>query len=145
MLESPEAASLKVTWKDCGTSGTHGTVTSFSPDSMTMGAETTMTGHGSVNEQVTGGTFDMTMKAGFITQHFNGDVCTAKTFDLPLGLGSIKWPGMGCPVAKGDTTISMDVNLSSSIPSMMRDATITLNAKDQNGQPLLCMEVMTKT
>merc|ERR1712050_484424 len=59
---------LKVTWKDCGTATTHAKINSFSPGTLTLGQKTTMTGTGSVDEAVTGGSFSISLKASIISK-----------------------------------------------------------------------------
>merc|ERR1712232_430528 len=113
---------LKLTWNDCGDSSTHAKVTGLSPDTITMGQTNTVTGTGTVDEQVTGGSFAINVKAGPITQKYTGDICAAKVFKMPLGLGSVKWDGMTCPLAKGSTSVKMDIQLSAAIPTGMAKA-----------------------
>merc|ERR1711881_582514 len=101
-------------------------------------------GTGTVNEAVTGGTYDIAAKAGPIDQHFTGNNCEAKTFNLPLGVGTISWDGLACPVAAGDLSVGFKVELSSAIPASLAKATIAMTAVDQNGGSLLCVNVQTQ-
>merc|ERR1712176_1514106 len=103
-----------------------------------MGA-TTVTGSGTVDEDVTGGGFTITVKAGPISQKFQGDVCAAKEFDLPLGLGKVDWKGLGCPALKGDIAVAVGVNLAAAIPASMAKADIKVAATGTLDDPLLCM------
>merc|ERR1712007_171005 len=80
---------------------------------------------------------------GLVDQKFTGDVCTKKSFDLPLGVGTITWEGIACPLAKGSTNVKMTVELSEDLPSMIAEATITTKATDAKGDQLLCLEVKT--
>merc|ERR1712190_429493 len=59
-------------------------------------------------------------------------------------MGSVKFNGMSCPVAKGDEALSMDITMSSLIPTSMAAATIKVTAKDTNGQEILCLNLNTK-
>jgi hypothetical protein len=138
-----EGGNLKLNWKDCGDSSTHGKISGFSPSSLTLGQKTTATGTGSVDEAISGGTFDIAVKAGIISKSFNGDLCAPKTFDLPLGVGSVSWDGLKCPVAAGATSVSADINLSGSLPSSLAKAAITIKGQSSSGDKLLCMEIDT--
>merc|ERR1711924_513005 len=70
------------------------------PTSLELGADTAITGTGSLNKAVSGGTYDMELKAGggLIDSHFTGNNCEAKDFTLPLGLGTLSWDGISCPL-----------------------------------------------
>merc|ERR1712232_330719 len=133
----------KLTWNDCGDSSTHAKVTGLSPDTITMGQTTTVTGTGTLDEQVTGGSFAIAVKAGPITQKYTGDVCVAKVFKMPLGLGSVKWDGMTCPVATGTTSVKMDIQLSAAIPASLAKAAIDATATTSTGDKLLCIHLTT--
>merc|ERR1711879_919440 len=133
-----------ITWQDCGTSSTHGKVTNLTPTTLTMGQETTMTGTGTVDEGVTDGSYNMEVKAGFIKETYSGDICEAKTFTLPLKLGTLKFDGMSCPISKGSVDVSMDIELSSAIPTSLASASINMIALDVDHNQLLCLQVNTK-
>merc|ERR1712228_888131 len=123
-VAAPEATggTLKITWNDCGDASTHAKVTGLQPDTITMGKTNTVTGSGTCDEAVTGGSFKITAKAGPITQNYSGDICQAKQFNLPLGLGSVKWDGMTCPIAK---------------------AQVSASATTSSGDKLLCVQLTT--
>jgi len=133
--------SLKLTWSDCGAK--HAKTTDVQPASIALGAETEITGKGAVDEDVSAGSFDAEVKAGggLIDQHFTGDICTAKTFDLPLGIGKLSWEGVSCPLKKGDASIKMKVKLASALPAAAAKSDIKLTSKDQNGEDLLCVAI----
>jgi len=136
------AVVLALTWTDCGGLSK---VTSLEPSTLTLGATTTVTGHGNMPMEVTGGSYNIKMNAGgFINENWNGDICQAKTFDLPLGMGSVKFNGMPCPIAKGAEALSMDIQMSGLIPTSMASATIKVTATDSSGQELLCLNLNTK-
>merc|ERR1712085_6923 len=84
------ADNLAVTWTDCGAK--HGTVTDVEPKEIAIGSTGTMTGTGTFDEQLTSGGFTIKLNAPLgISETYTGDVCVAKTFKLPLGLGSVSW------------------------------------------------------
>jgi len=141
--EQIQGGTLKVGFSSCGDSSYHGKVTSLSPQTMTIGQKTHMTGKGSVDETVTGGTFTITMKVGWFTRNYDGDFCQSKTFSLPAGLGTVTWNGMKCPASPGDVAVGVDVQMSSMIPSSMSYATIEAKASASNGDKLICMQIKT--
>lgn len=143
-LEGPSAqgGNLKLDWNDCGDSSYHAKVQSLSPGTLPIGKKTTVTGSGNVDEQVTGGTFTITAKYG-ITEHYTGDVCASKVFHLPLGLGTITWDGLKCPMAKGSVSVGVDVQLASAIPAKLAKGTIEIKASDASKQNLICVDIKT--
>lgn len=138
-----QGGTLTLTWKDCGDASTHGKVTGLTPDSLALGTATTVTGSGNVDEAVTDGSFTITVKAGLLDKKFSGDICTAQTFDLPLGSGSITWDGMKCPLAVGPATVPTEIKMAQQLPASLLKAQITISAKDSAGGNLLCMEIDT--
>jgi len=135
------ADTLTLTWSDCGAK--HATTTDVQPTSLTLGQETAITGTGTLDEDLTGGTYDMELKAGggLIDSHFKGNNCEAKSFDLPLGLGKLNWDGIACPMKAGTAKIGFHVTLASSLPAALATSDITLNANDQNGESTLCTQL----
>jgi len=140
-LALAEGGSLKLAWKDCGAA--HGKVTGLSPLSLPLGQTTTVTGTGTVDEAVSGGTFEIDLKASIISQTFKGDLCTAKAFNLPLGTGAITWDGLKCPVASGAVNVPTDVQLSSSLPAPLQNVQMTIKGADTTGADVFCMQINT--
>jgi hypothetical protein len=104
-----------------------------------------MLGTGTLDKAVTGGTYDIEAKAaGIIDQHFTGNNCEAKTFNLPLGVGTISWDGLDCPAAAGTLSVGFKVELSAAIPASLAKATIAMTAVDQDSEALLCVNVQTQ-
>jgi len=138
-------ATLQVTWSDCGDSSTHGVVKDLEPPTIETGVKTTISGSGSVDLGVGAGTFKLVMKSGFIPLlDHTGDLCSAETINLPLGVGSIDWQGLNCPQAAGDVTLSMAMSLASSVPSSLLHTTSTLTAVDGDGNKLMCVQIDTQ-
>merc|ERR1711976_576933 len=82
---------------------------------------------------------------GPITQNYQGKVCEAKEFDLPLGLGKINWNGLACPAAAGDLSVAVGVKLSAIIPSQYATADVTATATGASADDkLLCMKLHTQ-
>merc|ERR1712046_359836 len=123
---------LNLTWEDCGDASYHGKITGLDKTQVTLGEDTTVTGSGSVDEAVEGGDFKITAKAGPITQNYDGKVCEAKEFDLPLGLGKVNWKGLACPAAAGDISVGVGIKLASIIPSKFAVADITVADTDSS-------------
>jgi hypothetical protein len=143
-MDFVKGGTLKLNWKDCGDASTHGKVSGLKPDTLTLGQKTTVTGSGNVNQQVHGGALAIQMKAGIISKTFNGEVCSPKTFHLPLGTGSITWDGLKCPVAAGAVDVPTEISLSGSLPASLAKAEITIQATAPSGDKLLCMEIDTQ-
>jgi hypothetical protein len=144
MLGVASGTTLKVTWSDCGDSNTHGVVHDLEPATIETGVKTRISGSGSIDIGVGAGTFHLVMKSGWIPLlDHTGDLCSAESINLPLGVGSIDWQGLNCPQAAGDVTLAMDMSLASSIPSALLHTTTTLTAVDGDGNKLLCVTINT--
>merc|ERR1719197_865620 len=137
-----EGGNLNLKWTDCGDSSYHAKVKALSPTILPIGQKTTITGTGNVDEQVTGGAFTITAKFG-VTEHYSGDVCSSKVIKLPLGVGTITWEGLKCPVAKGDVSVAVDVSLSRLIPAKLAKGTIEIKAAGASKENLICLDIDT--
>merc|ERR1711964_233934 len=136
---------LEVTWSDCGDASAHGHVSALEPPTITTGEVTTLSGTGSVDMDVAGGSFHLVMKAGVIKLlDHTGDICSADHIDLPLGVGSIDWKGLNCPVSSGAVTVDMDMNLSEKVPSMLLTTSSELTISSSSGDELICVQINTK-
>jgi hypothetical protein len=138
-----QGGTLSLNWKDCGDSSTKGKVSGLAPTSLTLGQKTRVTGSGSVTEDVSAGKVTIKAKASIISKTYSGDVCKAQTFTLPLGVGSITYDGVKCPIAAGAVSVPVDVLLSSALPSSLAKAEITISATSASGDKLLCMAITT--
>jgi cathepsin B len=135
--------SLKLAWNDCGGGSTPGTVKSLSPDVVVLGSKTTVTGSGTCSEDVPGGTFEIALKASIISQTYTGDLCSPKSFSLPLGTGTIAWDGVKCPIAAGTVDIPVDITLSASLPGPLQSVGLKISGADTSKKDLLCMQINT--
>merc|ERR1719428_538641 len=136
------ADSLSLSFKDCGAQ--HAVTQDVQPTTLQLGADTAITGTGSLDKTVSGGTYDMELKAGggLIDSHFTGNNCEAKSFDLPLGLGKLSWDGISCPLAAADSvSIGFHTQLASSLPPSLATSDIHLGANDQDGESVLCVDL----
>jgi len=83
----------------------------------------------------------MTAGGGLINKHFTGNNCEAKTFNLPLGIGTLGWGGLTCPLAVGGVDLHFQTKLSASLPASLAKSTIGLTAIDADGDDLLCVNL----
>lgn len=144
LLSLAAATDLKLTWKDCGDDQTHVKVSNVSPASLTLGQKTTITGSGSLDDDVSGGTYTLTVSAlGATLLTHKGDFCKPDSIPLPLGTGTIDWKGESCPVSKGPNSLSMDVTLSATLPPALEKTTIGIQATTTTGDKLLCVTIQT--
>jgi len=146
MEPEPEVngGTLSLSWKDCGDASTHGKIKGLDKSSISLGKDTTVTGSGTTDEAIEGGDFTISAKVGPITQKYEGKVCEAKVFDLPLGLGKITWKGLSCPAAAGDIDVAVGVKLAAIIPASMATSDITVSATGSSADDkLLCMSLHT--
>merc|ERR1712241_1322903 len=75
-----EGGTLKLDWSDCGDSSTHGHITALTPDTVTLGAKTSLTGKGSIDEDIQGASYKVGAKAGGIPVFsHSGDACKPDT------------------------------------------------------------------
>jgi hypothetical protein len=130
---------LALTWEDCGDASTHGHTDTVEPSEIIIGEDTAITGTGSTDKQIESGSFTMKLTASIIKQTYTGLICEAKEFNMPLGLGTVSWGGMDCPVAVGPSTVSMGVHMSGALPASLAKADLTLTAIDQDGEQAVCV------
>jgi hypothetical protein len=139
-----EGGNVKLAWSDCGDSSTHGHITSLSPDTLTLGAKTSLAGKGKVDEAIESATYKVDAKAAGITVFsHNGDACKPETIKLPAGAGEIDMKGFSCPISAGAVELDLDVSLSAAIPSSLARITIDLTAASSSGDKALCVQIKT--
>merc|ERR1712226_1067826 len=137
-----QAGSLAVTWEDCGAK--HATVTDLQPTTITTGSTETLTGAGTVDEEVTSAHFTATVKAaGVKLTSCDGDATSDITCKLPLGAGSIVVKKVAYPLAAGTVKIPVDVTTSSLIPPSLAKVDVEIRATEQNGEDVICLNVHT--
>merc|ERR1711953_592765 len=137
-----EAGSLAVTWSDCGAK--HATVTSLQPTTISTGTTETLTGTGTVDEDVTAAHFSAKVSAaGVQLTSCEGDGTADITCKLPLGAGSIVVKKVSYPIAAGKVAIPVDVTTSSLIPASLAKVDVEIRAQEQNGEDVICLNVHT--
>merc|ERR1712166_1400377 len=101
------AATLDVTWSDCG--APHATVTDVSPNTIHTGSTETLVGTGTTDETVTSAKFTATVSAlGTKLTSCSGDATSDITCTLPMGVGKIVVKAVSYPLAKGTVKIPVD-------------------------------------
>merc|ERR1712054_496949 len=111
-------------------------ITGFSPNSITLGQKTTVTGTGELSEAVEGANFDLSM-TGAIGQllHCSGDASVSKTCRLPLG-GATTFEGMKFPISAGTVPVNVDLALSAALPGALTKTKTIAKATAKNGDDL---------
>merc|ERR1711988_926358 len=135
------ASKLKLAWTDCGDSSTHTKITGFTPSSITTGQTATMTGTGTLDEDVSGANFDLEMNTAAGKVSCKGDASQSKTCNLPLGVGSLTFNAMSFPIKKGSTSVSVDLALSSMLPGALAHTETKVTATATGGDQLFCMDI----
>jgi cathepsin L len=137
-----EAATLAVTWSDCGAK--HATVTDLQPTAVHTGATETVTGTGTVDEDVTSANFKATVSAlGAQLTSCSGDGTKDIVCSLPMGVGKITVKALTFPLAKGQVSIPVEVQTSSMIPPSLANVDIHIAATEQSGEDVICLDVHT--
>jgi len=137
-----EAGTLAVTWKDCGAK--HATVTSLVPSSISTGKTETVTGTGTVDEDITSAHFTATVSAlGSQLASCSGDGTQDIVCNLPMGVGSITVKALAFPIKAGAVTIPVEVKTSALIPSSLANVDVHVAATEQNGEDAVCLDVHT--
>jgi len=138
------ATDLTLAWKDCGDATTHAKITSFTPPAITLGTKATMIGTGSLDEDVSGASFDLEM-SGALGHMLSckGDASATKSCPLPLGTGSLTYEAMTFPLKKGTTNVKVSITLSPNIPAALFDTTTIATATGANGDKLFCLQIKT--
>jgi hypothetical protein len=141
-LSTVDAATLAVTWSDCGAK--HATVTDLQPTTIHTGATETITGTGTVDEDVTSASFTATVSAlGAQLSKCSGDGTKDIVCKLPAGVGQITVKALSFPLAKGKVSIPVEVQTSSLIPPQLANVDVHIAATEQNGEDVICLDVHT--
>ena len=134
---------LTVTWSNCGSP--KGTVKTLTPAVVTIGEKTTFHGAGAFTEDIAEGQFHTTIQSNAavpikILDH-KGDLCSPDTVKLPFGIGELGWSGLACPVKAGPLALDISLTLSSSLPSWAGKTTTHIEATNNAGEQLLCIDL----
>jgi len=141
------AGSVTLNWDDCGDADTHTVITDISPVKLALPGSTTITGTGLVDQDTNAGQFKFDAKlAGVSVLKDGGSLCEDKEITMPLNAGSIKFYSVNCPVAAGEISVKLDVNLADASSSVSNDLlTIDLSALSDTGDKLMCASLSVDT
>jgi len=149
-LSGLTGSALNLAFKDCGDSSTHAKVTDVSPKSITLGDKTTITGTGTLDEDITDGTYTMTMTGvgGIKLLSCSGDASKAQECPvkvLGFKVGTLSFEGVQFPVKKG--TISgipkVTISLPASLPKLAVATTTHLTVNTKSGDKVICVDINT--
>jgi|ERR1712000_477914 cathepsin B len=144
LLVRAEAATLAVSFEDCGDADTHAKVTDLQPRTITSGSAQIVTGTGTIDEDVNGATFQTVIKAdGVQVAKCSGDASVDTVCKLPLGVGKITMKAQSFPIKQGTTSIDTEIKLSNLIPASLAKATSHITATSDVGHKLFCLDVTT--
>jgi len=136
---------LALTWEDCGDASTHGKTDTVEPSEIVIGQDTTIVGSGSTDKEISSGSFTMKLSASMgIKDTYDGKICEAKEFKMPLNIGTVSWAGMDCPVVVGPSTVKIGVHMASILPAALAKADLALVALDQDGEQAVCVNTHLK-
>merc|ERR1711957_609355 len=104
-----------------------------------------MGGTGISDEDVSAATFTATVKAaGVKVASCSGDATSDIVCKLPAGVGTITIPAVSFPLKAGRVNIPVAVKVSSLIPASLATTDTHIEATDQNGESVICLDVGTK-
>merc|ERR1711998_174445 len=131
-----------VTWSDCGAKPA--TVTDVEPKVIHTGATETITGTGTTDEEVTSANFKATVSAlGAQLTSCEGDGTKDIVCELPMGVGAITVKAVSYPLPKGTVQIPVEVQTSSVIPPSLANVDVHIEATEQAGESVICLDVHT--
>merc|ERR1711862_215664 len=135
---------VNIAFTDCGDASTHVKVGDVSPKTIQAGATTAIVSTGSLDEDVTGASYDIKIKAGGVTvTSCNGDASKDLVCKLPLGVGAFTFKALPFPLTAGSFTQNGEVQLSAAVPSSLSTATAHLESTASNGDKLICLDLHT--
>jgi hypothetical protein len=144
-LAVASAETVNLSFKDCGSSSTHGKISSLSPDSIQVPGKTTVVGTGTLDADQTSASFSLKVKKGLIPLiSGKGNLCEDTSITLPLGAGSFTVKGLDCPIKAGDVSVSVDLDLASTLFEDGENALATIHIDanaDDTGDQVLCMDI----
>lgn len=142
-----KATSLNVSWTNCGKANDKGSITqvTFSPNPPIINQNWTITGIGSVDEDILNGSYTLSVvQKPIVNDNIKGSVCQPNSIKLPANLGDIYYDGLQCPIKQGALDIKMTAYVSSLAPSGTVLSTLTVYDGDQeNGNEVICVAVTT--
>jgi len=143
-------ASVDITFKDCGADDA--TVTGLTPNALTLGQSQAFTGNGTNKKHITGGTFKMSMTGiGGVSLlgKCAGDLSSAADCSIGLGpitIGKLSFGGLKFPQEPGTLSLPdvTTISLPKALPKFALSTTTKLEATDQDGATMICLEIYSK-
>merc|ERR1712080_325748 len=139
------AAVTGIDWHDCGFGKAAATMSSLSsvPDPPAKGGKTIVTGKGHLSKAEATTNYELILVVdGVKLMDKKGDGCKPAEIKLPLNSGTMELPGFKCPLAVGDLTSTITINLAKSAPAGATNS--TLKGFDADGNLLLCVTMAFK-
>merc|ERR1711964_191416 len=138
--ERVQGGTIALTYNDCGAQ--HGVVTDLQPTSFHTGASLSITGTGTTDEDVTSAWCTGTVSAfGAKLGEFSADGTEDIVIKLPLGAGKITVKALPFPLQKGTVSLPVEVKTGRFIPASLANVDIHIEAVDQNGESVVCVDV----
>jgi hypothetical protein len=139
------ADTVKLSFTDCGSSSTHATIKSLSPDTIDVPGKATIVGSGDLDADQTSASFTLKVKkAGIPLISGKGSICEDTTIKVPLGAGSFTVKGIDCPIKAGSgLKVEVDLDILSMVQdgeNDLLDIAIKANA-DDTGDEVICLNV----
>jgi C1A family cysteine protease len=107
--------------------------------------KTTVVGTGTLDADQTSASFSLKVKKGLIPLiSGKGNLCEDTSITLPLGAGSFTVKGLDCPIKAGDVSVSVDLDLASTLFEDGENALATIHidaTADDTGDQVLCMDI----
>merc|ERR1712159_206694 len=143
--EAPLGGRLQLSYKDCGSASAHAKITGLTPSTAAIGRKVTITGTGSLDEDITDGTFSMQtgFSQGVPLLECQGDASRGKKCRFPLMSGSLAFEGVNFPLQAGPQDINVDLYLSPLLPAGLIKTTTEVTAVSKSGEKIFCMKVIT--
>ena len=142
--------SLSLSFKDCGDTSTHAKVTDVTPHSLELGADTTVTGSGTLDEDISDGSYTMHMTGigGTTLLKCSGDASVSAKCNIGLGpitIGHVSFEGVKFPINKGNITgvPKVDISMPATLPKWAASTTTTLTVDTKSGDKVICVQIMT--
>jgi hypothetical protein len=138
-------ASLPLTWTDCSDDSYLVKLQTVTPDILTQGETTTITGTGILSKEILAGegiTASASIQASVID--CIGDASVGKKCNFPLDMGSLEFLGMQKPYKAGEIPVNVDLKISRLLPATLLKTTTKVTAKGaESGNTVFCLEVFT--
>jgi C1A family cysteine protease len=107
--------------------------------------KTTVVGTGTLDADQTSASFSLKVKKGIVPLiSGKGNLCEDTSITLPLGAGSFTVKGLDCPIKAGDVSVSVDLDLASTLFEDGENALATIHIDanaDDTGDQVLCMDI----